>query len=45
MISLDKSKTPLAIFLDFSQALGTLDHEILLYKFKYYGIKDTAFSP
>ena len=42
MISMDKGKTPLAIFLDFSKALDTLDHEILLYKLKYYGIKDKA---
>ena len=40
MISMDKGKTPLAIFLDFSKAFSTSDHEILLYKLKYYGIKD-----
>ena len=40
MISMDKGKTLLAIFLDFSKAFDTLDHEILLYKLKYYGIKD-----
>ena len=39
---MDKGKTPLAIFLDFSKAFATLDHEILLYKFKYYGIKDKS---
>ena len=43
MISMDKGKTPLAIFLDFSKAFDTLDHEILLYKLKYYGIKDKGF--
>ena len=43
MISMDKGKTPLAIFLDFSKAFDTLDHEILLYKLKYYGIKDKVF--
>ena len=42
MISMDKGKTPLAIILDFSKAFDTLDHEILLYKLKYYGIKDKA---
>ena len=42
MISMDKGKTPLAIFLDFSKVFDTLDHEILLYKLKYYGIKDKA---
>ena len=35
-----KGKTPLAICLDFSKAFDTLDHEILLYKLKLYGIKD-----
>ena len=42
MISMDKGKTPLAIFLDFSKAFDTLDLEILLYKLKYYGIKGKA---
>ena len=42
MISMDKGKTLLEIFLDFSKAFDTLDHEILLYKLKYYGIKDKA---
>ena len=42
MISMDKGNTPLAIFLDFSKAFGTLDHGMLLYKLKYYGIKGKA---
>ena len=42
IISMDKGKTPLAIFPDFSKAFDTLDHKILLYKLKHYGIKDKA---
>ena len=42
MIPMDKGKTPLAIFLDFFKAFDTLDHEIILYKLKYYGIKGKA---
>ena len=42
MISMDKGKTPLAIFLDFSKAFDILDHEILLYQLKYYSIKGEA---
>ena len=42
MIPMDKGKTPLAIFLNFSEAFDTLDREILLYKLEYYGIKGKA---
>ena len=43
MISMDKGKTTLAIFLDFSKAFDTLNHEMLLYIiFYYYGIKGKA---
>ena len=40
MISMDKNK--IAIFLNFSKAFDTLDHEILLYKLNYNGIKGKA---
>ena len=36
---MDKGNTPLAIFPNFSKAFDTLDHEIILYKLKYYGNK------
>ena len=35
---LDNKKLPLAIFLDFSKAFDTINHKILLYKLKYYGV-------
>ena len=42
MNSMDKVKTLLAIFVDFSKTFDTLDHEIILYKLKQYRIKDKS---
>ena len=36
---MDTNKIPLHIFLDISKAFDTIDHTILLYKLKYYGLK------
>ena len=41
---IDKKKLPLAVFLDFSKAFDTIDHQILLDKLAYYGIKSTALN-
>ena len=38
---IDQKKVPFAVFLDVSKAFDTLNHDILLTKLKYHGIKDT----
>lgn len=40
--SLDVGKLSVAIYLDLSKAFDTLDHNILISKFRYYGLKDSA---
>ena len=43
-LDLDKRKYPIAIYVDLSKAFDTLDHNILLNKLKYYGVKNTELS-
>ena len=42
--SLDKGKYIMGIFLDFSKAFDTVDHEILLRKIYHYGIRGFAYD-
>jgi len=37
--ALDRSETPISVFIDFSKAFDTLDHKILLTKLNHFGIR------
>ena len=41
---IDQKKVPFSVFLDLSKAFDTLNHDILLTKLHYYGIKGTSLS-
>jgi hypothetical protein len=41
LTDLDNGKYPISIFMDLSKAFDTLDHDILLHKLSYYGIRGT----
>ena len=41
-LDIDSGKMPLALFLDLSKAIDTLDHSILLQKLKFYGVSATS---
>ena len=40
--NIDEGKVSITIYLDLSKAFDTLNHQILLDKLDYYGVKDTA---
>lgn len=42
--AMDSNEIPINIYLDLSKAFDTLDHQILLNKFKYYGVQNMSLN-
>ena len=42
LLAMDKGEIPFSIFIDLSKAFDTLDHDILLFKLRYYGLENIA---
>ena len=42
--NMNKSRCPINIYVDLSKAIDSLDHNILLYKQKFYGLDDKAIN-